>query len=509
MLSILFSRAEAIAGGLTLEQPPCFADLNLDKVIETVTAGKEEYTLKPFFYTLLQDTDDILYRHEVFQDLEEEFLLERVKSFAAGMHSMRQHLAFAEKLYYEHEKKRWLLEAIDEYCAAASALARDLARAEIHSRALSALREHMQRYIESALFRSLQEEAGNLKEELSGIRYCLLIEGLSVQVRRYQSEKDYASEVESTFAKFRHNAQKNYLVEFKTGKNMNHVEAMALDCVARVFPELFARLDEFCDQYREFTDPTIVGFDREAQVYVSYLEHVANLRRVGLPFCYPRVFMACDDIYSHGGFDLALANKLTSENRTVVCNDFYLSDEERVIVVTGPNQGGKTTFARAFGQLHFLAALGFPIPGTDAQLLLTDGVFTHFGKEEDIAELRGKLEDDLIRIHDIVSHSTSRSVIIMNEIFTSTAIQDALFLSWNILERQFEKGSRGVLVTFLDELATAGPHTVSMVATVDPRDSMVRTFKVLRGPANGLAYAIALAERHRLTYETIKERVRA
>jgi len=508
MFSILFSRAEAIAGGLTLEQPPCFADLNLNKVVETLTAGKKEYNLEPFFYTMLRDTDDIQYRQEVFQDLEKEFLLESIKSFAASMHSMRQHLAFAEKLDYRYEKKRWLLEAIDEYCGAVSALAGDLARSEISSRGFSAIRGHVQKYVESALFRSLQEEAGKLKDELSGIRYCLLIDGLSVKVRRYESEKDYASEVESTFAKFRHDAQKSYLVEFKASKNMNHVEAMALDCVARVFPDLFARLDEYCDRYREFADSTIVSFDREVQVYVSYLEYAANLRRAGLPFCYPRIFRTCNDIYSNGGYDLALAYKLICENKTVICNDFHLSDEERVFVVTGPNQGGKTTFARAFGQLHFLAALGFPIPGTDAQLLLTDGVFTHFGKEENIAELRGKLEDDLIRIQAILNHSTSRSIIIMNEIFTSTTIQDALFLSWNILARVFEKGARGVLVTFLDELAAPGLHTVSMVATVDPHDPMVRTFKVVRGPANGLAYAIALADRHRLAYETIRERVR-
>ena len=81
-------------------------------------------------------------------------------------------------------------------------------------------------------------------------------------------------------------------------------------------------------------------------------------------------------------------------------------------------------------------------------------------------------------------------------------------LSRNILEQVFEKSTLAVLVTFLDELAAVGPHTVSMVAAVDPQDPMVRTFKVLPGPADGLAYALSMAARHRLSYESIKERVR-
>lgn len=486
--------------------PDFFTDLNFDQIVATVTAGKEEYDLRPFFYLPLDDADAVTFRHEVMRDLEDRSLLDDIKVFALSMRAVREHLAQLEKRYYEHQKERWFLDAVGVYGDAVSRLVRDLSVAEINSRGLRAFREYLGGYTSSARFTSLVEEAKLLGLELSRIRYNVYINGLRVEVRDHTGETDYSADVAATFARFQQGDVKEYTFKFGDSAEMNHVEAKILDGVVYLNQDTFSKLGNYRALNGNFRDPTIVKFDREIQFYIAYLEYMAPLKKAGLNFCYPRISAVCKEVYDYQGFDLALARKLLSERNTPVCNDFYLKGPERLIVVSGPNQGGKTTFARTFGQLHYLASLGCPVPGTAAQLYLADRIFAHFERQEDMTNLRGKLEDDMIRMRNILEAATPRSIIIVNEVFASTMLRDAIFLSKEVATAISELDVLCVWVTFLEEVASLNEKTVSMVSTVVPDNPAQRTFKIIRQPADGLAYAMSIAEKYRLTYDMVKER---
>ena len=504
--SVLYDDLHDDEGQTAVGMPAFFVDLNLDQVVNAITARRNEYNLTPFFYSPIRNPDLIDYRQKVFQDLEKEPLNGYIKTFAQKIAGTRHYLSITEKMYFKYHQEGWILEAAATYCDAVTSLVREFTQARVKSRGLSSFRDYLTRYAASPQFIALATETEKLKSALSAIQYSIIIHKNWVRVRKYEGEIDYSRQVEQCFEKFKQGGVKDHRANLSVGSGMNHIEGQILDCVARLYPEIFDALDRFCNKWRSFIDETILVFEREIQFYLSYLDYITGIKEAGVNFCYPQVSPS-KELLVRKGFDLALAHKLVSESSPVVTNDFYLRGNERIIVISGPNQGGKTTFARTFGQLHFLASLGCPVPGVEANLFQYDKILTHFEREEDIRNLRGKLQDDLVRIHHILEKTSPQSIVIMNEIFTSTSLQDAVFLSKQILEQIIQRDALSVCVSFIDELTTL-EKTVSMVSTIVPENPAQRTFKIIRKPADGLSYAISIAEKHGVTYDQIMERMK-
>ncbi len=504
--SVLFHQpADGVSGPAS--EPDYFGDLNLDQILRAITSGREEYELAPFFYAPVHEVVAVRYRHAVLCDLEQPEVVEAVRRFAECMSRMRAHLRQAEKLHYELQRQSWFVAAVEIYCDAVHALADDLAERQLTSEGMNGLRGYLAEYVAAHPFTSLVEETRALRKALGSIRYSLLIRSGRVTVTKYAGDADYSTEVLATFARFRQGSVNSYRRMLPDHVEMNPVEARILDGVAELYPEVFASRTEYCARHHDYLDATVARFDREVQFYVGYLELIGRLRDTGLPFCYPHVSARSKAVSAADTFDLALANKLVSDDRTIVRNDFHLDGPERMFVVSGPNNGGKTTFARTFGQLHHLASLGLPVPGREAQLFLPDRIYSHFEREEDIETLRGKFDEELVRVHSILERANSSSVIVMNESFNSTTLSDALFVGTEVMRLILELGCLGVYVTFVDEIASLSDATVSMVTQIVPENPAKRTFKVLRQPADGLAYAWAIAEKHGLTYERVIDRV--
>jgi DNA mismatch repair protein MutS len=504
-VSILFAEDVGDATHAGLED--LFADLNLDQILAALTAGREGYRLEELFRAPLSEHRAIAYRHEVLRDLERQEVREPVARFARSMSTMRKHQTQIEQLHYELEKQGWMLDSVEIYCDAVSVLASDLADLDLRSQGMRSLRSYLAAYAASDRFRSLAAETRGLKDALAQIRYALLIRGPRVTVSRYGGEPDYTAEVERVFARFRHREGANHLANLTPHAGMDHVEAWIAERVARLYPEVFEPLARFCERHGDVVDPTVGRFDREVQFYLAYLDMMDSVRRTGLAFCLPEVREDAATVAAEQTFDLALALKLNFSNGDVVVNDVHLTSPERILVVSGPNNGGKTTFARMFGQLHYLASLGLPVPGRAARLQLPDRVFSHFEREEQIETLRGKLEDELVRIRAILDQAGPRSVIVMNESFNSTTLEDARLLGAKVIEKIARLRCLAVYVTFIDELASLNDATVSMVSTIEPDNPAKRTFKIVRRPADGLAYAAAIAEKYGLTFDHLIRRI--
>jgi DNA mismatch repair protein MutS len=479
-------------------------DLDLDQIVREAIGDGDDAFVRPLYLAALADAEAVRYRQEVCTDLEDTGVRGSIACFEDRMTRVRALLAGGESIH-SYQRLCWMVDAAQRYGPAVRELADALAGLPLRSRGLAGFRDHLAAHARSGRLRTLLDDAASCRESLDGVRYNLRLDGFRVRVLPFRGEPDYGAEIEETFARFGRGATRERDFRFEA-HDMSHVDEQIVDRVARLYPEVFAQLERFGERHIGFVDEIVGRFGREVAFYLGYLDLVEPLRAAGLRFCYPEVAPE-GDIEASGAFDLALALNLSAEGRLPVSNDFALRGPERILVVTGPNQGGKTTFARMFGQLHHLACLGLPVPGTSARLRLFDRLCTHFDRPERAEDLTGKLEDDLLRLHAICEAATDRSVVILNESLTSTTIDDALTISRDVIGALIERGTIGVCVTFLDELSRLGDATVSMVAEVGTLDLADRTYRVQRRPADGLAYATALAAKYGVTYDAVRQKV--
>ena len=492
--------------------PECFKDLNLGHIFAPILKAREEFALDGFFHTSLRDPKIIVYRQDVMRELEDAELRALFANFSQTAYALRKYMdsvraALDSKEYWQNNylARGRMLDHADTYCHAVSALSDGLSVRTLRSAGLRGFAEYLCVYCASENYTGLFARVERLRSEFSTVEYCMFIKSGTIRVRKYEGEADHSKQVLATFEKFRQGDVRDYRHKFREEPYAEHVEAAVLNMVATLYKDIYADLNDFCAKYLHFDDDTILRFSKEIQFYLSWLDYIRPLRAAGLPFHYPKLCDTAEHLYCLDGFDLALA---AVARTATVPNDFELKAPERIIVVTGPNQGGKTTFARAFGQAHYLASLGLCVPGRESALTLFDAIYTHFGREEDLSTQNGKLQDDLVRLHALLEKATSRSVVIVNEIFASTTLSDALALGKRMMDAFAALGAPTVVVTFLDELAMHGPETVSMMSTVRQDDPTTRTFKLVRKPPDGLAYAMHIAGKHGLTYEQLSGRLR-
>lgn len=502
--SLLYPRTAAASAHALTPAGASLHDLGLDAILDAAASSS---AARAVLSAPLRDPAAIRYRQEVMRDLESAELRDAVTSFRADLRAAAVRLDEEADAGFPYARERAVLDAAVRYVRAVAGLSEALQAARLTSRGLARLRDRLMSIVAGDDFTSLARDSKRAWDGLSALHYSLRIEGRSVTVGPTPASHELHDDLSRQFGRFMQDPPPEPQPRAYLPAGRSAVQAQILRRLAALHPEPFEALRDFAGHHHDVIDPLVARVDGELDFYLDYLRTIAPLRAAGLPFCYPTVGPREAGCLCLDTFDLALALRLVAGGSPIVPNDIELRGGERMLVVTGPNQGGKTTLARTFGQLHYLAALGCPVPGREVRLAPFDGLLTHFQRGERAGDLRGRLVDELTRLRELLEAATPDSIVVLNEPFASTTLADARFLGRKLLARLSQLDLRAVIVTFVDGLSTFDAKTVSMVSMVDAEDPAIRTLKVLRRPADGAAHALAIARKHGVTLEQILERL--
>ncbi len=176
------------------------------------------------------------------------------------------------------------------------------------------------------------------------------------------------------------------------------------------------------------------------------------------------------------------------------------SGRSRIVLLTGPNMGGKSTYLRQTALITLMAHCGSFVPASEARIGLTDRIFTRVGASDMLARGESTFMVEMIETANILNHATPRSLVILDEVGRGTATFDGLSLAWAIVEHLHDRSEHAALVLFathyheLTELARLLPVLVNRsMAVKEWRGSILFLHRVTDGPADR-SYGIHVAE---------------
>jgi DNA mismatch repair ATPase MutS len=194
----------------------------------------------------------------------------------------------------------------------------------------------------------------------------------------------------------------------------------------------------------------LLGLRIETAFYLGCLNLYEQLAQIGEPIAFPQPRAVNEGRLSFDGlYDVGLA--LTMQQK-IVGNEGR-ADNKGLVIITGANQGGKTTFLRSIGLAQLMMQCGMFVAAESFCASVSNGLFTHFKREEDVTMVSGKLDEELNRMSQIVDHIMPNSIVLFNESFAATSEREGSEIAKQIIEALLDKHIKAFFVTFLYEFA--------------------------------------------------------
>ena len=541
-------------------------DLGLDALCQEISSEPKELRLiTNVLSNISPDPAVAVYRQQIFGDiLRLPELRKTMMKLFDKIQFMRDfstmHKTSDEELGLWHLFHR--LDELDSYIRIVETMKDCLSDDRIESEGLILLRDYINELYEDACFADMKKDISELKMKASDVQSVTLginvnerFEAVSIGLVSVNKKPFRKSGIVSNFAdavtskdklrdtsewdgdmhcQFIEKAEKKSIAEtmVKEGGVLNVLSSIATDTGAtvvgvrsgdamtnstlylesvmnRMLSTLVKRLRDTLTKYANVAIVNISGLVPEFVYYIRCAEFIGGLMEKGCVFCEAQPVAETEPSMSAKGFyNMKLA--MTMENVSeIVPNDLSFDRKHTVYILTGANRGGKTTITQAAGQLFILAQGGLFVPAESFRYVPCDCVYTHFPADEDKTTDLGRLGEECVRFKEIFSQSTGRSLLLLNETFSTTSFEEGYYIARDSVKALLTKGARTIYNTHMHKLGEEAEELAressdaGAASLVMMTEEGKRSFRVALAKPEGSSYARDIAEKYGVTYDML------
>ncbi len=489
-----------------------YTHLAIEELVDLIAVTTEEKELLRKTLSVIPcDANTAIYRQEILRDFMNEATLcdelgEVLKSLDV-LKEYRNHSRFTT------QKKASLWDLIDYmeemgvYIEIVEGLNTFFQTHEITSQGLIDIRELLKEVIDTdsieelkGIVQGLRTEISTLKSLLVGINLTPELRPEEIRVLQYNTEP-YQSQFTKTSWALSLAARRKYQYQVPS-QFMKYV----CDDMEKELSKNVQRYKAQLKQYVNFKGYFLLDICNDLRVMLMMAKFGRKLKESGYTICFPNIKGNADTVEIKGIYNVRLTARKV---QNIVKNDFVFSPQEKIFILTGPNRGGKTMLTQALGINALFAAQGWFVMADSYQGYLFENILTHFPADENLTLDLGRLGEEATRVQKIVKAANEKTMVLLNETYSSTSSQDGLYLAQDLVHILKHKAIPTVFNTHIHELARS---TAEMNAwegeseivslTMEIKDN-VNTYRVLRSQPDSSSFAKNIALKYGVTYEQL------
>ncbi len=276
--------------------------------------------------------------------------------------------------------------------------------------------------------------------------------------------------------------------------DLKEYESLILNAQERIL-ELEGRI------YRQVLDQIAAAADRLSTVAqaLAHLDVYAALAEVAVMHRYVRPQLTRDDdLHIVAGRHPVV--EVTQREEPFVPNDVHFSEDEAILIITGPNMAGKSTYLRQVALIVLMAQIGSFVPADEAQIGLVDRIFTRIGARDEISAGQSTFMVEMVETANLLNHATSRSLLVLDEVGRGTSTYDGISIAWAVVEHVHNHPRLRCKTLFathyheLTQLADLLPHVRNYnVGVAEEKGRVVFLRRIVPGGADR-SYGIHVAQ---------------